>query len=297
MLHLKRPGAEKERYPLIKHLRNLLIITLATFCGTISYETFIAPNSLLPGGVWGFAAILEHFLPVLPMGIYVALLNIPLLLWGWNKLKTRFAIYTLYAIAMQSVSLMLVADIIPDYTNNVLLACLFGGVFSGFCGGMVVKFHGSGGGTDIIGIILKNKFDISVGNISLFVNAFVVLLGSFIYGFEPGMYTIVYLYVSSTVFTQVLEGMNRKRNMMIVTDKGREIADRLIFELGRGVTILKGEGAYTHKNKNVLFCVVSRFELSPLREIIYSMDPNAFVCVNETHEVMGHFRKKADIEK
>lgn len=297
MLHRKRPGKEKEHYPLIKHIRNLLIIAAATFAGTISYQIFIEPNSLLPGGVWGFAAILHYFFPIIPMGIYVAALNLPLLLWGWSKLKIRFALYTVFAVVLQSVSLLVLEGHLPVYSNNILLACIFGGVFGGTCGGFVVKFHGSGGGTDIIGIILKSKFDISVGNISLIVNACVVLLASFIHGFEPAMYTMVYLYVSSTIFTQVLEGMNRKRNMMIVTDQGHEIADRLISELGRSVTLLKGEGGYTHREKDVLFCVVSRFELSALKEIIHKMDPHAFVCINRTYEVLGRFPQKAELEK
>ena len=295
MLHRKKKPTQK--YPIHKHIRNLLIFTVFSFIGVVNYQIFIASNHMLPGGVWGFAAILNHFIPVIPMGIYVALLNLPLMIWGWRHLDTRFAIYTLYAILLQAVFLTLVENNVPTYTNNILLACIFGGVLSGLGGGMIVRYHGSGGGTDIVGIILKSKYDISVGTISFGVNACVVLVAGVIFGFEPAMYTMVYLYIATAVFNEVLEGLNRKRNMMIVTEKGHELAARLISELGRGVTILPGEGGYTHKKKEVLFCVVSRFELSALKEIIQEVDPDAFVCINRTYEVMGQFRDKAEIEK
>jgi len=177
------------------------------------------------------------------------------------------------------------------------VVCLFGGLLVGVGAGLVVKYHGSGGGMDIVGIILKSKYDVSVGTVSLLFNAVVVTCAAFIFGFEPAMYTLVNIFVSSNVFTQVLEGLNRKRNMMIVSEKGAEIARRLMNEVGRGVTIIKGEGGYTHRGKDVLFCVVSRFELAAIKEIISSIDPDAFVCINETYEVMGKFPGRAPLHK
>lgn len=288
----------KQKYPLKKHIRNIAMMIIGSLISVFGYAVFITPNDLLAGGVWGIAAILNHFLPILPMGVFLVILNVPLLIWGWNKLHLRFAVYTVFTILLQSALLVLAADYIRlAYTDDILLGCLFGGLLVGIGAGLVVKYHGSGGGTDIVGIILKNKYDISVGTISLAVNACVVLCAAFVFGFEPAMYTMVNLFVSSSVFTEVLEGLNRKRNMMIVSEKGAEIAERLMHNLGRGVTMMKGEGGYTHKQKDVLFCVVSRFELASLKEIIKSVDPNAFVCINQTYEVMGSFHKKALFEQ
>ncbi len=290
---MKKKRKVSKKYPLKKHIFFLSMIVLATFIDCAGYLILIKPNDILAGGLWGIAAIINHFVDIIPMGIYVAILNIPLLIWGWNRLSLRFALYTIFAIVLQSYMLSFLAPYLPTYTDNPLLACLFGGVLCGAGAGIVVKFHGSGGGTDIIGIILHDKYDVSVSSVSLVIKIGVVGAGAFIFGFEPAMYTIVYMFVTAVVFTQVLEGFNRKRNMMIITDKGQEIADRMLAEIGRGVTIMSGEGGYTHQRRDVLFCVVSRFDLMPIKEMVKEVDPHAFVCINQTHEVMGSFPKRA----
>lgn len=300
MSHSKKSYAKNksmQRYPLKKHIRNLAMMSLGSLICTAGYCIFITPNNLLAGGVWGAADILTHFAPIIPMAVYVALFNIPLLIWGWNKLNTRFALYTVYTVILQSVLLLFLPDLLPVYNNDLLLSCLFGGVLIGAGGGIVVRYHGSGGGTDIVGIILKSKYDVSVGTISLSVNVLVVAVAGIIFGFEPAMYTMVELFVISSVFTQVLEGMMRKRNMTIVTEKGQLLTERLLYELGRGVTVIHGEGGFTHRPKQVLILVCSRFEMAAVKEIIKDTDPRAFVCVNQTYEVLGMFAKKAEVNQ
>lgn len=282
-----------KKYPLRKHARNVALQLLGSLIVVVGFTIFVTPNKLLAGGVWGISAILNHYIPQLPIAVFLVILNAPLLIWGWSKLHLRFALYTVYVILLQSGLLMLAPQLLPTYTSNPLLACMFGGVLIGLGSGLVVRYHGSGGGIDIVAIILKQKYDVSVGTISMSVNACVVFAAAFVFGFEPAMYTMVQMFVCSQVFSQVLEGLNRKRNMMIVSAKGEEIAQRLIHELGRGVTMMKGEGGYTHQPKDVLFCVVSRFELAGLKEIVREVDPHAFVCINQTYEVMGAFPKKA----
>ena len=283
-------------YPVKKHVRNLLMMTLGSIIDVIGYSIFISANDLLAGGVWGIAGIINHFVPAVPMAVFIIALNIPLLLWGWNKIDLRFALYTVFCVALQSVLLLFGPDLLPHYVNNPLLACIFGGLLIGAGSGLVVRYHGSGGGSDIVGIILKDMYDISVGTIGLSVNAVVVLLAGCIFGFEPAMYTMVELYVSSVAFGQVLEGMNRKRNMIIITEKGEELTSRLLLESGRGVTVIPGEGGYTHNPKQVLLLVLSRFEMATVKEIIADTDPHAFVCVNQTYEVLGRFVKKTHVD-
>lgn len=295
MLHSKKTPAAARKTPFIKHVRNILFMILGSLIVCGGFSIFITPNNFLSGGVWGIAAVIRHYVGGFPMGVYLVILNIPLIVWGWNKLYLRFAVYTVFVILLQSALLVIMPPFLPVYTDNLLLACIFGGLMIGIGCGLVVKYHGSGGGTDIVGIILKSKYDISVGTVSLFSNAIIVTCAAFVFGFEPAMYTMVNLFVTSQVFTQVLEGFNRKRNMMIVSEKGGDIAHKLMAELGRGVTIIKGEGGYTHRSKDVLFCVVSRFELSALKEIIANEDPNAFVCINETYEVFGRFAKRTNV--
>ena len=285
--------SEKKHYPAKKHLRNLSILAIGVLIDCVGYLIYLSPNDILAGGVWGVAAIIHHFADILPMGAYVAILNVPLLVWGWNKLNLRFALYTLFVIGLQTLLLILLIPYLPTYTINPLLACIFGGLLCGIGPGLIVKYHGSVGGTDIVGIILHSKYDISVGSISLVIKVVIVSTAGFIFGFELAMYTLVSLFIATSVFNQVLEGINRKRNMMIVTTEGATIAEKLMFDIGRGVTVMKGEGGYTQQPRDVLYCVVSRFELPAIKEMVMEIDPNAFVCINESYEVVGKFTKRS----
>jgi uncharacterized membrane-anchored protein YitT (DUF2179 family) len=278
--------------PAKKHVRNIVFMLCGSLMVTIGYCMFIQPNNLLPGGVYGVAAVLNHFTPFVPIAVYLVILNIPLLIWGWKQLNLRFAIYTVIVIAMQSSMLFFLQPYFPTYTENPLLGCIFGGVFTGVGAGIIVRYHGSGGGLEIVGIIMKERTDISIGTISLLGNVVIVGLAAFIFGFERAMYTMVSLYVVAHMFNSILGGFNSKRNVIIISEKGQDIANNLLFQLGRGVTMLSGEGGYSHAKKDVLICVVSRFELPSLKDIIKSVDPQAFVCINETYEVMGLFPRR-----
>lgn len=279
--------------PPIKHIRNLLLLTLGSFIVVASFYIFISPNQLLPGGAMGLAVLINYYFPVLPIGVYLLLINIPLMNWAYRQLNLRFVLYTIYAMLIQVTMLLTLEDFFPVYQKDVLLACLFGGVIAGIGIGINVKAHGSGGGMDVVGVILKQKMDISVGSVIFVGNVVIVFIAALVFGLERGMYTMVSLYATSYVFNQILEGFNRKRNAMIITNKGSEISQMLLHNLGRGVTMLKGEGSYSHTDKDVLFCVVSRFEITSLKEIVRTADPGAFVMISETSEVMGRFRSKS----
>ena len=287
------PQMVQKKKPLFgtKDFLCLFLMALGSLIVTVGYLIFLSSNGLISGGVWGIAAIINYFLPKVPLGIMLVLLNAPILLWGWKKLDMKFTIMTVFVILLESVLLIVCEPFLPVYTNNVLLACLFGGILVGAGSGIIVRYRGSSGGVETVCIILRKKYDLSIGSMSLIINAILVLLAAFIFGFERAMYTLVNLYATSLAFTRVLEGGNQKRNMMIVSEKGEELAEHLMRDLGRGVTMMKGVGGYTHTEKSVLFCVVSRYELMRLKDIIRSIDPHAFVAINETYEVMGRFTK------
>ncbi len=286
-------AAKHRKHSFAWHCRNLGLVTLGSVINVVGYVIYISSNGLLAGGVWGIAGIANHYLPVVPMGIFLAALNVPLLIWGWSKMSLRFALYTVFTILLQTVLLLIAPLLLPVYTTNKLLACIFGGVITGFGSGLVIRAHSSGGGTDVVGIILNKKFDVGIGTIGLICNALVVAAAAFIFGFEPAMYTMVNMFICTLVLNRVLEGINGKRNMMIVTDKGQEMAQMMLHEIGRGVTLMKGEGAFSHQDKDVLFTVVTRFELTRLKEVVREVDKNAFVCINQAYEVMGFYPKKA----
>lgn len=271
------------------HAKCLIYITLASIVICLGFMIYIYPNNLLSGGIWGVIAIICYFTPQIPFGIYNLLFNIPLLLWAWKKLNLRFAVYTLYAMTLQSLILTIPASWLPAYTNDLLLACMFGGMIIGAASGVIVRYYGSSGGIEVVSSILRVKIDMSVGTMVMFFNVVIISLAAIIFGFEKAMYTMVSLYITAYAFNMVLSGMNAKRSLTIITEKGDEMAARMIAAIPRGVTISKGRGAYSKTEKDILTSVISRFELAPIKDLIKEVDPNAFVMVNETYEVMGLF--------
>ncbi len=271
------------------HLRNILMMILASFISTFGYLVFMSCNDLLASGIWGVAAIVNHYLPMIPMAVYIVLLNAPLLILSWKRLQPRFAVYTVFVVILQSVLLLAFDGIFPEYTNNKLLACIVGGLLTGIGSGIIVKFYSSEGGTEVIGVLLKDKFDLGVAVVSSIMNMIVVLCAAFIFGFEPAMYTLVSMFLAMLAFNRILEGFNTRRDVHIITEKGDDMAAALIRTVGRGVTKMQGEGAYSHRKKDVLYCVVSRLELASLKETIQEVDEHAFVVINETYDIMGFY--------
>ncbi len=290
--HLKKSGGLFLNTPWNKHILYIGLITLASLIDVIAYIIFVQANTFLPGGIWGIAAIFRYFWGGIPFGVYLLTLNTPLLIWGWRQMDLRFAVYTLFAMILQSVLLIVLEPFLPVYQSNLLLACIFGGALTGLGAGILVRFHASGGGIDIVGLIMKKKYDISVGAVSFGANVVIVSIAALLFGVEKAMYTIVFLFIVSAVFDKVLEGFNSKRNVMVISLKGEELAKHFMEELGRGVTLIKGRGGYSHEEKDVLICVVSRFELIALKEIIKKIDPDAFAFINDVHDVMGLFPRK-----
>ena len=156
-------------------------------------------------------------------------------------------------------------------------------------GGLILRRHGSSGGTEIAGILLQERLDTSPAYLSLAIDIVTVMLAGLVFGLERAMYTVVEHVVYSVTFSEVLEGINRGRCLMIVTEREKEIARRIMNEIGRGVTIMQGRGGWTNREKGVLYCVVTKLELSALKDIIREEDPHAFMCITSTHEIFGRF--------
>ncbi|MCL2817459.1 MAG: YitT family protein [Clostridiales bacterium] len=270
------------------HLMNLLMISLGSAVLCTGVNLFYAANELLSGGAYAFA-MMGNYLFDIPIGLGLFVINVPLLVWAWYKLNHRLVFYTIWAIIFQSSFLTLTSPYMPGYTDDTLLACIFGGVLIGVGGAWVIRNHGSGGGLDIVGLIIKKRIDISMSTITLFFNVFIIGLAALLFPVEKAMYTMVSMFISAMVFNKVVGGFNPKSSVTIITARGHEMSSQINEVLGRGVTIMKGEGAYTHAEKDILLCIVSRFEVPQLKETVKSVDPEAFVAISTADEVMGRF--------
>ncbi|MGO1470082.1 MAG: YitT family protein [Tissierella sp.] len=272
-------------------LFSYIVIAIGSVILATGLQYFLAPNTIAPGGVTGFAIVIETLTDV-PIYITNLLVNIPLFIFGAKYLGKTRAIRTAYATLIVSIALKYL-PIIP-LTHDLLLSALFGGVLTGTGLGLVFKFEGTTGGSDIGGAMLNKKFPgLSIANFMLVIDLAVVIFSGLVEKqIETALYSVIALYVSVKVIDTVLEGIGYLKGFYIITDKPDEIADILMKELNRGVTSLKGRGMYSKKDKEVLLCVVPRSQFTRVKDIVKEIDPRAFVMIAEMYEAVGEGFKK-----
>lgn len=283
MTVIKRLNANKYRYVLM-----LLMIITGSAIGGISFNVFLIPHKLLSGGVSGIALILNYIFGFNP-GVLIFVFNIPIFIAGYRFVDKEFILLSLIGMTAFSVSIDLFSflrNIV--YIDDVLLSCLYGGVLNGIGMGIVFRNRASQGGIDIVAVIVKKYFSINLGRTSLIINFIIVTIASLFYGLNLAMYTLVSMYVASTVLDKVQQGFGSSKSIMIITDNEQEVADTILQKLGRGVTYLEGEGAYTGNRKRVIYCIVAPWQLARLKQIVHDLDREAFMAVSDTAEVLGH---------
>jgi uncharacterized membrane-anchored protein YitT (DUF2179 family) len=171
--------------------------------------------------------------------------------------------------------------------ENPLLACLFAGVISGVGSGLIFRAGGSGGGTGIIAMVLNRRFSVRVGFVSFFLNSVPLVLGAFLLDLNAALYSIIYVYTSGSVMDRIITSFSERRSVWIISSRSSEICGQILSKLRRGATLLSGKGAYTQSPIEVIYSVISPFELAKLKDLVITIDPKAFLIVNETQEVIG----------
>lgn len=270
----------------INTAKKIIGISIGAILIAISYNSLIIPYGLLSGGVSGIALIANYLLhfPVY-MGIF--LLNIPIFIWGAKELDRDFMIYSLIGTLIMIIALPLSKPYIPIPQLDIFLASLFSGIVSGIGIGIIFKFGASSGGNDIISMIMKKKANISIGAFSFSFNVVVLAASLFFFDLKIALYTFVSMWVSGRVTDFVIEGLDRKKSVIIISQKNTDIAERILKDIHRGVTYLQGEGGFTGNDKLVINTVVNNFENAKIREIVSDIDPKAFMYITEAIEVSG----------
>mgnify|MGYP000093768307 CR=1 FL=1 len=274
-----------------------LQIAIGCFISSLGLTMFLVPNKVAAGGVSGLATVL-HYLFHVPVGWTMLVLNVPLFVAGVVYLGKGFGVKTIVGTLLFSVFTELTAKF-PVPTRDLLLATVYGGILLGAGLGIVFRTRATTGGSDLAAMLINHFFpSISVGQGILFVDFFVILLDGLAFNWELAMYSWIALYVSSKVIDLVQEGINYAKAVYIISDHNEKIAQKIMEEMNRGVTVLKGMGGYTGESRNILLCAVTRLELSRLKKIIKDIDPAAFVIVHDVHEVLGEgfsFNKKEEV--
>ncbi len=275
---------------------DFLIIFGGVFLQALGMRLFLIPAHLASGGVAGFAQIINYFTKF-PIGVMVIIGNTPLFILGWRYLGGfRFALRTIFAVIVFSLLVDGLAWILPSngLTSDLTLNALYGGVICGIGYGLVYRGKGTSGGSDILGRILNHWRGISISQSYLLTDAGIMLLAGLSFSWENALYAIISLYISGLAAEATLEGSNVVRTVMIITGKPEQIRLRILNDLERGVTIMPAVGGYSGTVTSVLYCVLSRSEISQIKAIVREIDPNAFMVIGQAHEALGEGFKRFD---
>ncbi|WP_102265083.1 YitT family protein [Mesobacillus jeotgali] len=272
--------------------RIFFIIFGAVLMG-VGIEEFLVPNKILDGGIVGISIILSH-LTGLRLGLFIFVLNIPFFFIGYKQIGKTFALSTLLGITVLSLTTSFLHDW-PVFTEDLLLATVFGGIVLGAGVGIVIRYGGSLDGTEILAILANRRLPFSVGEVIMFFNIFIFGTAGFVFGWDRAMYSILAYFIAFKTIDIVIAGLDESKAAWIISDHHKEIGDSILARLGRGVTYLTGEGAYTGDDKKVIFCVITRLEEAKLKSIVEELDESAFLAVGNIAEVRGGRFKKRNI--
>ena len=259
-----------------------------------SINLFVMPSHLLTGGVTGGAMII-YYLFELPIGVQTFLYNIPLLIASYKLLGKNYTIDVVIGTGIFSFCID-ATRFLNAYApvNDVMLASIYGGVFNGLGYGIVFRMNGSTGGFDIVGAIVRKFYSMNMGTAIFAFNCIIVTVAAMLFGVVPAMYTLICMYVNSHITDKVTAGLNRSKAIFIISEKSREIANAIMNDIGRGVTFLHGQGAFSGDSRKIAMVIVSLTQLGKLKIIVNTLDRNAFMIIMSTNEVMGRgFTRRA----
>ena len=271
-------------------LKRPLSIIMGTLLIAIATNGVLLPNHLLSGGVSGISMLL-YFLFGFKVSLLVLLINIPLFILGYFYLRKSYLAYSLFGMLMLSLWLELTSGLIIP-TQNILSILVVAGLLHGLGTGIIFRGNGSTGGTDIIAKIIHQKCSINMATVNLALNSVIIFLSIYFFDIDIAVITISTMFISSHVANFVVDGINRKRTLFIITNSNyaQKLSNVLLKDLHRGVTMIPAIGAYTSDTKYILFTTVSVREVAKAKQLVMNTDPKAFMTVTETSQVIGNGR-------
>lgn len=287
----------------LNYLKVYLLITFGAAITALAINIFLVPYKIAPGGLSGLATVIFYMSGgKLPVGTMMLLINIPLFFMGYKFIGRHFFVRTLYGTIILSVIIDVTESYMADLakkllvnesgiasTPDILLYSVMGGFLSGIGLGIVLKMEATTGGTELAAKLLNKPIkNLTIGQLLLTIDALIILFA--IIAFNSvliGLYSLVSLFITTKIIDAMVEGVDYARAVLIISEHQEEIAKRIISDMDRGVTELKGRGVYSGKDKNVLLCVLSRNEIQHFKEIVHTVDPAAFMILADVREVLG----------
>lgn len=269
-----------------QHMQSVMMILLGAFITAFGVNYFTIPNQLAEGGLTGIALILKYMFNLSP-ALSTFVINIPLFIIGLRELGRISMLYTILGTTAFSLFLWLTEGIGVPMDDDLLLAALYAGVSVGLGLGIIFRFGGTTGGADIVARLVNKHFGWSIGRTMFAIDLAVIVSSAAIIGREKAMYTLVAVFIGSRVIDFVQEGAYAAKAAFIISNTAKDISTELMQEMNRGATLFKGRGGYTGVDKEVLYCVVSRNEITRLKRLVHRVDPYAFIVINDVHDVHG----------
>ncbi|MDO5725607.1 MAG: YitT family protein [Tissierellia bacterium] len=265
----------------------ILAIVIGELMCAIAITYFFVPHHLLSGGVGGLAIMIQY-LTGYSSGIFFFLINLPLFFLGFKKLSKDFMIFTFMSSNLLSIYLMALKALNLGYfVDDVLLSAVFGGVLNGVGMGIMFKNGTSQGGLDVVAIIARQEYNLNVSSVLMAMNFVIVTIASILFGATRGMYTLMSMYIGYQCVDKVMNGLDEKKQIMIISQKSEEIAKKIMDDPHRGVTLFEARGAYTGEKKDVVYCVAYNRQVVKIKQILEEIDPSAFMSISDMVEVKG----------
>ena len=278
-------------------VKNFILLTLAGIINAIGVTIFIAPVNLYDSGISGTSILLSQVTPW-SLSFFLVLLNIPLFLYGLKRQGASFTVYAIYTVVIYSVSAWLITDILPvDVSvasplagSDLLLCALFGGVISGIGSGLAIKCGGAMDGIEVMAVIFAKRLGISVGTFVMVYNLILYIVSGFaVNSWILPLYSIVTYFGALKTIDFIVEGFDREKAALIITEKPDEICSALSDEFKSGMTTIKANGGYSKAEKTIVYFIANRFQISKLKDIVHSIDEGAYISISEVADV---FRKE-----
>ncbi len=276
--------------------QNFILLLIAGCINAFGVTVFLAPVNLYDSGISGTSILLSQITPAyMTLSVFLLILNIPLFLFGLKKLGPIFSVYSIFTVSVYATASWLITDVLPIDVSiasplagqDLLLCALFGGMISGVGSGMTIRYGGAIDGIEVMAVIFAKKLNISVGTFVMIYNVLLYICCGFIMkSWILPLYSIVTYMAGLKTVDFVVEGFDRSKSVMIITDKAPLISAALMEEFSCGTTMISATGGYSNADKTIIYFVVNRFQISKMRNIIHAIDPNAYVTISEVADVV-----------
>lgn len=267
------------------NLRSIILLMIGACICAVSINGILVPKHFLSGGLTGITLLINRFIPAAPISLLYLALNIPLFVFGYRLVGRRFFVLSLAGTFFYTIAIELVD--IRITVNDMMLSAILAGLISGIGSGLILRSGASAGGTDILSVVLSNRFGFKLGSTFLAFNVVILVCSAIFFSIDEALFTLVYIFVLSKVVDRAIYGLSQRKAITIITEHWKDVNAAILNGMQRGTTLMSASGGFSQQPLRIIYTVVSKRELHQLKEVILQIDPQAFLVVNDTSEVVG----------